>query len=88
MKEKYKIILITAIISAFVTWFITSLINEDKMLLEKDYVQDLEYEIKKRDEIIEDFKGYLDDINDKIEFIYQYTVPDNSKVNDDFDFDH
>jgi len=88
MKEKYKTILITAIVSAFIAWFITSLINEDKMLLEKDYVQDLEYEIKKRDEIIEDFKSYLDNINDKVEALYDYTIPDKLKVNDDFDFDH
>ena len=68
-----------------------------------DLLEDLKSEIKLKDETITEFEnhnlstyeeklnnleGYLDDISDKVDAIYEQTVPDNLKDKTVYDFEH
>lgn len=98
-----KTIIITAIISVTITAFIAYALNKDDFTLDKAYLEDLKSEIKLKDETITEFEnhnlstyeeklnnleGYLDDISDKVDAIYEQTVPDNLKDKTVYDFEH
>ena len=96
-KEKTLYIVVTAVITAIITWTLCN----DNNSVDKVYLKDLQDEIDMKDERIKELEnsksndleeklnsieGYLDEIGLQIEDIYEQTVPKSVRNNRVYDF--